>query len=258
MFSENSEKLDSALDTNIQEISDLQDSMVQLDNKMSNEISSAIRKLTKNETERIIEDMKKMMQKHASHDEISNLRRMMEMKANKYDLDEWYEIKSNKVDTDNHLSAIEILHKQVKHLVFMIMENLRVQMEAEHSNKNTRINRLNNVLQQSFWLTKWIMKFNPETINSSDSNLPEKLREFEDFVTESMEEIPYWNVKSYDNKQAISRKLNRMKTLERTPKPPLLHLGSSTAKSRIIAQFKNKNQLFDSSCKNYTVNNSAK
>ena len=85
------------------------------------------------------------------------------------------------------------------------MENFRVQVETETSSKNARINKMNVVLQQSLLLAKWIIKFNPENINSYDLTLPDDLKDFQEFVTQSMDQIAFANVHSYQNKQALSK-----------------------------------------------------
>lgn len=87
--------------------------------------------------------------------------------------------------------------------------------------------------------------------------MPEDMQDFQDFVRNAMEEIPFSNVKSYENKQALTKKMHRIKTLERTPKPPLLHLGSVTAKSRILNHFQ-KREIKGNAKRNYTVHGSAR
>ena len=181
--------------------------------------------------------MKRMLEKHTSSNEIYNLKRMVQLKANAHDLQEMYELKSDKAETENNLNAIEIIHKQIKHLVMMVMESSRVLIETEYSNKQTKLNRLNNILQQSFLLTKWVMKFNPENNNPYDQVIPEDMNNFQDFMLKTMEEIPFSNVKSYENKQALSKKINRKKTIERTPKSMLMKLGNTTTKARILNHF---------------------
>ena len=125
---------------------------------------------------------------------------MIEYKADKYLVSELSDAKANKIDTENNMKAIDIIHKQIRHLVIMLMENFRVQVDTDNATKHTKLNRMNNVLQQSLLLAKWIIRFNPENINSYDLTLPEDLKVFHDYVTKSMDEISYINIPSYKNK----------------------------------------------------------
>ena len=102
---------------------------------------------------------------------------------------------------------------------------------------------MNVVLQQSLLLAKWITQFNPENINSYDLTLPEDLKSFQEFVTQSMDEIAFTNIPSYHNKAALSKKAERMFSLEscRTPAVKRNAKFSAKAKGKILAQFKKKN-----------------
>ncbi|CAI2383872.1 unnamed protein product [Moneuplotes crassus] len=228
-----------------------------INERISNEISENIRQITKNEADKIVEDMKKMLKKHTNGDELLKMKQTLDKKANQIDIEELYDKKTDKADTECTQNSIEVIHKQIKHLVMMLMESCRVLMEAELSNKQTKINKLNTILQQCFILAKWVSKFNPGCTNVFDLVMPDDMQNFQDFVKNAMEEIPFSNVKSYENKQALTKKIQRINTLERTPKPPLLHLGSVTAKTRILNHFQ-KREIKGNAKKNYTMHGSAR
>lgn len=44
------------------------------------------------------------------------------MKADKIDIEKLYEIKSNKIDTDNMLEVQQIMSKQFKHILILFIE----------------------------------------------------------------------------------------------------------------------------------------
>lgn len=102
-----------------------------------------------------------MLKKHTNGDELLNMKETLSKKANQIDVEELYNQKTDKSDTECTQNSIEVIHKQIKHLVMMLMESCRVLMEAELSNKQTKINKLNTILQQCLILTKWISKFKP-------------------------------------------------------------------------------------------------
>lgn len=227
----------------------------ELNEKISAEITSAVRKITKHESNVIMQNVRNMIPKSTGGNDSSELRSMIELKADRIEMNELLDAKGNKVDMVNNMKAVDIIHKQVRHLIILLMENFRVQVETENSNKQTRLNRMNIVLQQSLLLAKWITKFNPENINSYDLTLPKDLKDFQEFVTQSMSEIAFTNIPSYKNKQALSKKANRLMTAERTPKRNLLNFANQNAKARIISQFKKK-IIGDTTWKNIVISDS--
>lgn len=200
-------------------IDKLQNVISELNEKIAIEIATAVRKTTKQESNKILQHVQKMTSNQSTSGDTSELQKLIDQKADKFQVIDLYDLKSNKADTETNMKAIDIIHKQIRHLIIMLMENFRVQVDTQHSNPQTRINRMNVVLQQSLLLAKWITKFNPENINSYDLTLPKDLEDFQEFVSQSMDEIAFTNIQSYQNKQALNRKANRMASAEasRTP-----------------------------------------
>lgn len=48
------------------------------------------------------------------------------MKADKVDIEKLFEIKSNKIDTDNMLEVQDIMNKQFKHILILFIELLNL------------------------------------------------------------------------------------------------------------------------------------
>jgi len=209
-----SESLEKKMASQVTEFEYMKTVISDLNEKITNEINSAVRKLTKHEMNKMMQTVKNMMPSGNRQEENTELKRMIDLKADKFEVIELRDLKTNKVDTENNMKAIDVIHKQIRHLIVMLMENFRVQVETENLTTQTKINRMNIVLQQSLLLAKWITKFDPENINSYDLTLPADLKDFQDFVNQSMEGIAFTHIPSYQNKQALHRKAERLMSLE--------------------------------------------
>ena len=102
------------------------------------------------------------------------------------------EFKSNTHDTETNMKATDILHKQVKHLIMLIIEVLRREVSKSsgnyHSEKAYKQEWLL-LLNQGFLIAKWIHNFNPEKIGSNEVLLPKDLIDFNSLVDTSLSEI---------------------------------------------------------------------
>lgn len=237
----------------------LRSEIKEINHRISNEITTNIRQVTKNEADKIVEDMKKMLRKHTNGDELFNMKEAIAKKANQADIEVLYDKKADRKETVSAQNSIETIHKQIKHVVMMLMESSRAMIDTEYSNKQTKINRLNHIVQQCLILTKWISKNNPESSRSVDRIIPDGIKDFQESVSSTLDEIQFSNLKSYQNKQALSKKMIRLKTAERTPKPNLLHLhsGAQTAKAKLINHFRRRD-IRSRVKRNSTVQGSAK
>lgn len=205
-FESISKDLADRIGNKLEEFEGMKNEISDLNEKIAVEISSSVRKITKQENSKILQQVNATLRNQTQgYWDNTELKKLIDLKADKFSIIELNDLKSNKIDTENNMKAIDIIHKQIRHLVIMLMENFRVQVETETSSRNARINKMNVVLQQSLLLAKWIVKFNPENLNSYDLTLPDDLKDFQDFVTQSMDGIAFANVQSYQNKQALSK-----------------------------------------------------
>ena len=53
---------------------------------------------------------------------------MLKQKANMSDLKHLMDIKSNKVDTEQNMRSVDILHKQVTHIIVLLIEFLKTNL----------------------------------------------------------------------------------------------------------------------------------
>lgn len=56
----------------------------------------------------------------------SELRKLLALKVDKTDMDNVIEMKSNKTDTDLVMKGLDITHKQITHLVVLVIEHIKL------------------------------------------------------------------------------------------------------------------------------------
>jgi hypothetical protein len=74
------------------------------------------------------------------------IQKKLDMKADKAELDEFYNQKASKNDTELGLRWVEIVHKQVKQLAVLISEYFRSAVEPADLSKHSKVNRDVNLL----------------------------------------------------------------------------------------------------------------
>lgn len=63
----------------------------------------------------------------------NELRRLLISKVDKIDLDRVIEMKSNRTDTEQAIRAIEVLHKQVSHIIVLLIEMMKISTQSSQS-----------------------------------------------------------------------------------------------------------------------------
>ena len=102
------------------------------------------------------------------------------------------EFKSNINDTETNMKATDVLHKQIKHLIMLIIEVLRREVSkvsGNYHNEKAYKQECLMLLSQGFSIAKWINNFNPESIGPKDITLPKDLSDFNSLVDASLSEI---------------------------------------------------------------------
>ena len=102
------------------EFTKLQSNFDELNGIIDNEIKSAVRKSIKDLKNELL--MKNSAANSVNIDDVSD---MISTKVERSELVSLLDIKSNKVDTQTNMQAIDILHKQIKHLTVLLIEILR-------------------------------------------------------------------------------------------------------------------------------------
>lgn len=113
-------------------------------------------------------------------------------KVEKGELMSLLQLKSNVQDTEINMKATDILHKQLKHVLVLLIEVFRkdlLKFEQNKKPKNSGKRDAQIILNQAVYIAKWINSFNPENINTADLKLPKELGDFQNFVNITMENI---------------------------------------------------------------------
>ena len=85
-------------------------------------------------------------------------------------------MKTNKVDTEQAMRGIDILHMHIKHiLVLMIELGKTIVNQAKESQVSIQGKRLF-VLEQSQRVQNWVNTFEPQNVNVKDLTIPDELK----------------------------------------------------------------------------------
>lgn len=82
----------------------------------------------------IVDAVKKTQKQISIGSNLSNvtdqtgLRELLIMKADKSDFERLYELKTNKIDTEHVMNSVSTLSRQLKNLVVLFMESLRIRI----------------------------------------------------------------------------------------------------------------------------------
>eukprot|EP00347_Sterkiella_histriomuscorum_P007561 403348445 len=123
----------------------------------------------------------------------NELRKILIQKVDKQELDKVMQVKSNKLDVEQALKSIDILHKQICHQIVLFIELLKLLMNPSNSpqeNQKTKEQKKMFVLSQAINVCKWINQFDPENINNEDLILPPELKQLQEHGKHLVMEFP--------------------------------------------------------------------
>ena len=115
---------------------------------------------------------------------------IVKMKANIDDVNRLNDTKANKHDSEQQMRALDIMHRQVTHLSVLLLE-VQKQMINEQNETTAQIKtRRYFTMEQMVNVTNWIHEFNPQNVNFENLNLPENLRNLDDFSRTAVKDYP--------------------------------------------------------------------
>jgi hypothetical protein len=119
---------------------------------------------------------------------------MLSSKVERQEVLSYLENKSNIKDTEDSMRAIDVLHKQIKHLCVILVEIMRQEVARFTTGGGADASKQKNTalatLKQTLSIAKWINKFNPEReLVNSDLVLPKYLQNFQDLVNNTLNDI---------------------------------------------------------------------
>lgn len=100
------------------------------------------------------------------------------------------DIKSNKKDVEDCMRCIDIQHKQIQHIIVILVEFIKTSLSnAKESQVSVQGKRMY-VLQQAIKIISWIGQFDPQNINSRDLHLPTDLKSLNDHTRNLLRDFP--------------------------------------------------------------------
>ena len=142
-----------------------------INENLNREINVAVKKAT-------TQVVKSMNPNGGNMLDANEIKNMMSGKVDRDELTALYDLKSNKLDTEMTMKSVDIVHKQIKHLVVILVEIMRLSVTAQSETKQSKLNKKMYLLQQSISIGQWINEFDPENINTNDLKLPSELNVF--------------------------------------------------------------------------------
>ena len=104
------------------------------------------------------------------------------------------------------MKSVDSVHKQIKHLVVILVEIMRLSVTAQSETKQSKLNKKMYLLQQSISIGQWINEFDPENINTNDLKLPSELNVFQNYVSETLRELQMTTLpQSYNKKEMLKK-----------------------------------------------------
>jgi hypothetical protein len=82
-------------------------------------------------------------------------------KADVNDLNAMNDVKANKVDTEAAMRCVDILHKQLSHLIVLFVEAMKTLIHQQKESETEKQTRRMYVMQQSVKVMQWINLFEP-------------------------------------------------------------------------------------------------
>lgn len=110
----------------------------------------------------------------------NELRKILLTKVDKSELEAVIDMKSNKTDTDLVMKCLDIIHKQITHMIVLDIEMIKLNMNQmsliSDSEKTKHHKSLMYILQQAVNVCRWVNDFDPQNVNMEDLLLPNELK----------------------------------------------------------------------------------
>jgi len=111
-------------------------------------------------------------------------------KADNREIQKLQDIKTNKEDTEMSMRNIDILHKQVTHIIVLLTELVKTNLQQKKESFASIQQRQMYILWQCMNVVNWVNLFNPQTVNTNDFKLPPELKELNDHSKLLTKEYP--------------------------------------------------------------------
>ena len=88
------------------------------------------------------------------------------------------------------MKCLDIMHRQVTHMVVLIIEILKQGIVTKTESETTRQQRYKFLLQQACSVAKWVNEFDPQNVNSDNLILPAELKNLYNYSDSLVKALP--------------------------------------------------------------------
>jgi len=100
------------------------------------------------------------------------------------------DLKSNKFDTEQVMKGVDIIHKQLTHIIVLTIEIVKLLFSSNMESEKSKNQKKSFVLKSAVNVCQWIHKFDPQNINNDDLYLPPDLKQLSDYSKQLIEDFP--------------------------------------------------------------------
>eukprot|EP00347_Sterkiella_histriomuscorum_P005859 403355004 len=120
--------------------------------------------------------------------------KQLQNKADRAELLQISNLKSNKQDTEISLRWIDVIHRQLKQLAILVTEFLKLDVDVKSTQGNQEHQKQNTkafLFQQALLISQWMNKFDAENINDYYENQQpsQELEAFQQYVAQSLQQV---------------------------------------------------------------------
>ena len=122
----------------------------------------------------------------------NDVKDLIKSKIERSEVLSYLEVKSSKQDTQNTVNALDIMHRQLKHLCVIIIELLRQEVAKYTKNGETEQalqNKCLTTMYQSISIAKWIDKLDVKQPIGDDMGMPKELSNYQNLVMNTLDDI---------------------------------------------------------------------
>ena len=88
------------------------------------------------------------------------------------------------------MRSIDILHKQVTHLVVLLVEHVKTSLTQQKESQVSIQSKRMFILQSAMKVMTWAHGFNPQNVNESDLKMPDDMKQISEYTRKLISMYP--------------------------------------------------------------------
>ena len=90
---------------------------------------------------------------------------LVKTKADQSQIEALQRNKANKADSDMQMKAIDILHRQLSHVIILLLETTKQLINDQNETQASKRTKRMFIMEQIINVSNWIQDFDPQNIN---------------------------------------------------------------------------------------------